>query len=359
MEYRKKPLLKQRRRVGFGWLLMGLIFCVSLLSPGSLAAASQMEDPLPRYDWHTFLGSADTDYGFDIAVDFEQNLVIVGASDESWDGPAGESPLHAYTDNSDLFVLKLDPDGTYLWHTFYGGSANDEGRQVAVDSLGNVYVAAFSYATWQGDGNTDPLVAFHGSIDASLVKLDKDGAYQWHAFYGVSVTEELGFGVALDSSDDPTFVMFNNGTWNGPSDQLPLHAFTAGGTNLSALKLSSAGVYQWHTFYPGTPALGLDFDADNHLYLAASSGVDWTGPAGETPIHPRAGDKDLMLVKLDSSGAYLWHTFHGSGAGDYSYDIQTDSLGNPVVAGSCNQTWDGPAGEDPLNPLPGSLILLR
>ncbi len=48
----------------------------------------------------------------------------------------------------DIFVLKLDSSGAYQWHTFYGSSDHDYGNGIAVDGSGNVYVTGYSYATW-------------------------------------------------------------------------------------------------------------------------------------------------------------------------------------------------------------------
>ena len=41
---------------------------------------------------------------------------------------------------TDLFVLKLNSSGAYQWHTFYGSTDDDYGYGIAVDTDGNVYV---------------------------------------------------------------------------------------------------------------------------------------------------------------------------------------------------------------------------
>ena len=35
-------------------------------------------------------------------------------------------------------------------------------------------------------------------------------------------------------------------------------------------------------------------------------------PGGQSPLHPHSGAEDVFVVKLDSGGAYQWHTFYGS-----------------------------------------------
>ncbi|MBN1137699.1 MAG: SBBP repeat-containing protein, partial [Anaerolineae bacterium] len=74
------------------------------------------------------------------------------------------------------YPLTIDP--TYQWHTFYGGTGYDYGNAIALDGSGNIYVAGYSSASWQGDGNTSPLHAYTGgSYDIFVLKLNSAGAY--------------------------------------------------------------------------------------------------------------------------------------------------------------------------------------
>ena len=62
----------------------------------------------------------------------------------------------------DIFVLKLNSSGAYQWHTFYGSASNDDGHALAVDTGGNVYVTGESDATWNGPAGQAPLHAYSG-----------------------------------------------------------------------------------------------------------------------------------------------------------------------------------------------------
>ena len=68
--------------------------------------------------------------------------------------------------DSDLVILKLDSNGMYQNHTFYGASGKyDNPYNIALDKNQGIYVTGELYATWQGDGNTDPLNPFSGNND--------------------------------------------------------------------------------------------------------------------------------------------------------------------------------------------------
>ena len=76
----------------------------------------------PTYQWHTFYGSGN-DIAYGIAVDGSGNVYVTGYSDDTWNGPSGQSPLNAYNGGGsgiNIFVLKLNSSGAYQWHTFYG-----------------------------------------------------------------------------------------------------------------------------------------------------------------------------------------------------------------------------------------------
>ena len=117
--------------------------------------------------WNTFLGSSGTDYGYGVAVDGSGNIYISGYSNATW----GSSPVRAYTANADAFAVRLASDGSLTWNTFLGGPGYDIGYDIAVDGNGNVYVVGSGNGSWgspvrahYGAGNQDTFVARLGCI---------------------------------------------------------------------------------------------------------------------------------------------------------------------------------------------------
>jgi hypothetical protein len=92
-------------------------------------------------------------------------------------------------------VLKLNSSGVYQWHTFYGSSAGDYAWDGAVDGSEGVYIAGYSYATWQGDDGTAPLYNHSGgpsNADIAILKLFDPAGADYHL--------HLPFLCSLDSS---------------------------------------------------------------------------------------------------------------------------------------------------------------
>ncbi|PKN88825.1 MAG: hypothetical protein CVU51_03120 [Deltaproteobacteria bacterium HGW-Deltaproteobacteria-1] len=285
------------------------------------------------YQWHTFYGSTpwdqSPDQGSSIAVDTGGNIYVTGWSRWTWG-----TPLHAYSGNGgyDIFVLKLNSGGAYQWNTFYGSSEYDYPAAIAVDTAGNVYVTGSSYETWG-----TPLHSFDSDSLSNffVLKLNSSGAYQWNTFYRYSSR-----GIAVDTSGNVYVTGYSNATWG-----TPLHAFSGAVSNTFVLKLNSSGAYQWNTFYTGTGSSGIAVDTGSNVYVTGSSAASWG-----TPLHPyEGGVYDICILKLNSSGAYLWHTFYGSIFTDHSSGIAVDTGGNVYVAGTSG-TWG-----TPLNPRSGDV----
>ena len=125
--------------------------------------------------WNTFLGGTGSDYGKGISVDTSGNVYVSGFGWSTWG-----SPVREYAGNLDVFAAKLNRNGVLQWNTFLGGTGGDESFGISVDTSGNVYVAGYSNATWGS-----PLRAYTDD-DAFAAKLDSSGALQWNTFLGGS-----------------------------------------------------------------------------------------------------------------------------------------------------------------------------
>ena len=194
-------------------------------------------------------------------------------------------------------------DPTYQWHTFYGGAGSeDKGYGIAVDGSGNVYVTGTSAANWQVDG-TNPLHTHSGGDDIVVVKLNSSGTYQWHTFYG-SGNDDEGYDIAVDGSGNVYVTGESWQSWNGPLGQAALHAYS-GPSDIFVLKLDSSGAYQWHTFYGSGDedvGYGIAVDGSSNVYVTGRSPVAWQGDGNAAPLHDHSGIVN-DIVALKLSGS--------------------------------------------------------
>ena len=65
-------------------------------------------------------------------------------------GPGTDN--HTSAGSDDIFLTKINADGTYSWTKTMGGTSNDRGDSAAVDGSGNVYVTG----SFEGIADFDP-----------------------------------------------------------------------------------------------------------------------------------------------------------------------------------------------------------
>src|SRR4051794_38628569 len=84
-------------------------------------------------------GGGDLDWATSVAVDGSGSPYVTGNTFSS-DFPT-QGPIRSKA-GDDAFVMKLTPDGaSQVYSTYVGGSSDDQGDGIAVDSTGHAYVA--------------------------------------------------------------------------------------------------------------------------------------------------------------------------------------------------------------------------
>lgn len=131
--------------------------------------------------YSTYLGGDDVDRGWGLAIDNSGNAVVTGDT-KSRDFPITNALYPTYRGGaSDAFVTKLNPTGTALvFSTYLGGSLTDEGRGIATQGNGNVFVtgntSAYNFPTTAGAFQTQNAGGNDSHDDAFVVKLSDPSA---------------------------------------------------------------------------------------------------------------------------------------------------------------------------------------
>jgi len=173
-------------------LQTALVFRLLLLTAPSFAQ--------PGFDWAMRAGSVGTDHGVAVVTDAGGNSYTTGrftGANVDFDPGPGTALLTSALD--DIFVLKLDPAGNFVWVKQMGGANADIPASMAIDPSGNLYITGnFSAA---GDFDPGPGVVTltpnngPGFTDIFVVSLDASGNYRWgYALGGAS--SDLGYGIA-------------------------------------------------------------------------------------------------------------------------------------------------------------------
>jgi len=273
-------------------------------------------------------GGSGSDFSYDVAVDTSGNMYITGEFSGTADFDPGSGTANMTSvGNYDAYVVKLNSTGTYAWARQFGGSGNDDGGGVAIDASGNVYVTGFSNET-----------AFIGKLNAS-------GTMIWTHQFGGAYAE--GQGVAVDASGNVyvTGSFLNTGDFDPGTGTANMAA--GEGTDAYVVKFSSSGTYAWARQFGGSHYLsrtvGRDVavDASGNVHITGyfTRTADFNFGAGTANL-TSAGFEDTYVVKLNTSGTYVWARQFGGSDNDDGLDVAVDASGNIFVIGSFTGTAD-------------------
>jgi hypothetical protein len=303
----------------------------------------ELDRPLvidPTLVYSTYLGGAGRDRAEGIAVDATGNTYVTGPT-ESLDFPTTSGAFDSTRNGLvDVFVAKLNATGSaLLYSTYLGGSSNQEGRGIAVDSLGNAYVMG---QTASPDFPTTPGVfdvTFNspGQSDVFVTKLNATGSALLYSTYLGGSSTDFGRGIAVDASGNAHVV----GTAFAPDFPTTPGAFDTsfdGDRDAFLTKLNHMGTALVYSTYIG----GSSSDEGRAVAVDGAGNAYMTGDTGSAdfPTTPGAfdtalNDFDAFVTKLDPTGvALVFSTYLGGAGGEQGFDITIDASENVYVTGS-------------------------
>ena len=162
--------------------------------------------------YSTYLCGTKTDTGTGIAVDSSGAAYVTGTT-SSPNFPT-KNPIQNALQFTDAFLTKISSDGsTLIYSTFLGGTALDQGNDVAVDSEGNAFVVGRTYS--DNFPMANPLQGANAGFSSGFVsKISSDGSTLLYSTYLGSTGDgnDEATGIAIDSSGAAYVGGYTNGT---------------------------------------------------------------------------------------------------------------------------------------------------
>ena len=154
-------------------------------------------------EYGTFFRGNSSDYGYSVAVDSNDNIIMVGLT-LSDDFPVSEDAHDQTLDgvnSSDCFISVFAPDGVLLWSTYLGGNDGDHGRAVAVDSHDNIVITGWTYSSDFPVSEDAYDQTFNTVADCFVSILSSNGVLEWSTYLG-GTQQNAGNAIAVDSHDN-------------------------------------------------------------------------------------------------------------------------------------------------------------
>lgn len=246
----------------------------------------------PVLSYSTYIGGSGDDWGEGVAVDSAGNAYIAGFT-SSVDFPTLNGYPSSGNANGVCFISKLDPTGkTLLFSTYLGGTGGDWCLGVGLDAANNAYVAGSTL-----------------SSDFPVV-----GGYQ----------------TSLTNPNGSAFVARIDTTQSGQATLVYSSYLGGGGNAANSI---------------GDQAIGVAVDPNGRAYLTGQTASDTsaspfptTAGAYQTTLSSTNGNAFLSVIDTNQTGAasLLYSTYLGGssqGFGDYGVGVAIDGLGRGYITG--------------------------
>ncbi|MFQ5976531.1 MAG: SBBP repeat-containing protein [Candidatus Heimdallarchaeota archaeon] len=297
--------------------------------------------------YSTYVGGSNNDLAMGLAVDSSGNAYIIGHT-YSTNFPT----VNAYDSTGDgvyrdIVVLKLSADGKdLLYSTYIGGTQDEVGFGIVVDSSGDVYVTGYTKSTdfpvvnaYNATGDGDPSY-----YDVVVFKLSTD-SYNFHNLgYSTYITGDsydTGNDIVIDSSGNIYVTGYTRSTdfpvvngydiWSGGSFE-----------DVFVFKLSADGNSMLYSTYVGgtndDEGRGIAVDNAGNAYVTGFT-RSFDFPTVNAYDASGGSFADVFVFKLAADGrSLLYSTYVEGGDYDYGFDIAIDSSGNAYVTGQTEST---------------------
>ena len=282
-----------------------------------------------------YLGGTTWEVGTAIAVDSSYNAYIAGDT-QSPNFPTKNGTQPNFGGNTDAFVTKLNPAGGYAFSTFLGGVGNEHAGGIAVDSLGDIFVAG-------GTGSSNfpvvsPLQAsLAGTQSAFVTKINYTQTIGFSTYLGgAGGTLQQANAIALDPAGNP----YVAGVTNSVGFPVTSGAFQRAFNGLQSAfvtKLTATGSTMVYSTYLGGDvsdwAAGIAVSAAGNAYVAG-----WTSSVNfpqASPVQAAFGGlTDAFVSEFNFAGnGLLFSTYYGGSGSDSINAIALDTNANIFAAG--------------------------
>ncbi len=202
-------------------------------------------NPAGNFVWAKNFGSNGWDVGYDIAVDATGNIAATGRFEGVVDfNPGSATNNITAVDYSDIYLLKLDQNGDFLWAHGFGSSFSEWGQGIDLDASNNVYFTGYFQNTVDFDpgSGTSNLIS-NGGEDIFVSKFDGNGNFIWAKSMGC---DDESFGDrGLDLDVDVNNEVITAGWFYGETDFDPgigsFNVSPVGSFDVFVQKLSQLG----------------------------------------------------------------------------------------------------------------------
>lgn len=236
----------------------------------------------------------------------------------------------------DVFLTKFDTNGNEVWVKIMGGTGADEGKGIAIDAAGNVYLTGGYEGVVTNLGNS--MLTSQGKADLFIAKFDSNGNNIW-VFSAGGAEADKGRGITVDATGN---VYTTGEIWGstsfGPNAITPL-----GWTDVFISKHDASGNLIWVKIEGGNSRDAGRAIAVSGANLYVTGDYASTSTFGTIQMTAKGTSTDMFLAKYDLSGVASAVQVGGGWGDDAGKGVVVDAsemvLTTGYYSGDADWSW--------------------
>lgn len=299
------------------------------------------------FNWAKSMGGTSDDWGYSIATDASGNVYTTGYFQGTVDFDPGEGIFNLNAIGClDIFISKLDASGNFVYAKSIGGtSGGSYGTSISLDASDNVYITGGFHGTVDFDPGAGTFnLTSSGGSDIFILKLGSSGNFVYAKSLG-GTGDDVGNSIVTDVLGN----VYTTGSFQETTDFDPgvgtFNLTSAGGNDIFISKLDSTGNFIYAKSMGGTDNYDIGYsiaiDTFNNVYTTGSfrTTADFDPGVGTFNLTSMGG-WEIFILKLNSSGNFIWAKQMGGTWYDESYSISLDASCNVYTTGYFQSTAD-------------------
>lgn len=298
-----------------------------------------------RFEWAKNFGNSLEETGRSIVHDEKGNSYSTGYFSGTVDFDPGSGTYNLTSSgNEDAFISKLDLNGNFVWAKKISGVNEVLITSITLDKSGNITVLGnFSGTADFNSGSGTYSMTSLGSLDIFICQLDTSGNFNWAKSIGSKFLDD-GRNITSDVYGNIYVTGYFKDSVDFDPDTNIYTLISAAVDDIFILKLDSLGSFQWAKQIEGT-SVGQGFsivtdDSSNVYTTGTFYGTCDFDPSANSYNLRSSGNADAFILKLDSSGNFVWAIKFGGNDIDQSHSIALDSSNNIYACGNFKDTVD-------------------
>jgi hypothetical protein len=287
-------------------------------------------------EWKKCLGGTMSDVGRCIKQTNDGGFILAGFTNSNNGDVSG---LHVNSNATDIWVVKVNNLGQLQWQRCLGGRLQEDAAALELTQDGGFLVAGTTTSN-DGDvfGNHDPS-GFYG--DGWLVKLSSAGQLEWQKCIGGGFDEKVG---QIKATSDGNYILV--GSTNSSNGDITDKRFDD--YDYLILKIAPSGNILWEKTYGGNSnTIYQNGDHATSVCVTGDGGYlvgghSWSNDGDVSGHHGVTSTTDMWLLKLDGQGQLQWQQSYGGSENDYARDI-FETADSGYVVSSASDSYNGDA----------------